>query len=60
LLRRNIEFQMPHKLAVFGPGDVLLVVVAHSKSIGWIAEADERSDRCSAVPGGGRGVTRSA
>lgn len=30
LMRRNAEFQVPHELAVLGPGDVLLVVIAHA------------------------------
>ena len=31
LVRRNAEFQIPHKLAVFGPGNVLLEIVAHAR-----------------------------
>lgn len=41
LVRRNAEFQRPHEFAVFGPGNVLLEIVAHPANIGRITMTDE-------------------
>lgn len=56
LLRRDAEFQVLHHLAVFGPADVLLVVVAHDLQLSDFSSFFEGSI---VRPSGGAGLSAS-